>query len=338
VNFKQLHYFLTTVKTGSIAAAARELDLAQPAISQQLASLERELGGPLFHRSFSGVSLTPAGEIFVRHAIQLVDDVNAAKNELQTLFTQQARVVKVAMLPSIGNVLSMPLIAEVKRKHPQLKLEISTGPSYSVKGWLEARQVDVALTYEQEVDSKLMTVEPLIKEDLHLVVSSSAENEEYKHLLSRDSIAFWEISQFSLLSPGTKDALGRLIEQFEQSTGVSLQHDRTYSGQLMTGLRQVMQGEGVMILPTSAVFHLQESGLVKLLRIVEPNMSRLVLAATNKTAPLNDAIITMLSAIKQVVLSEQQLNHWCGALAFIHKNQTKERDVSGSLISSWTGK
>ncbi|HBL21567.1 MAG TPA: LysR family transcriptional regulator, partial [Alteromonas mediterranea] len=40
---KQLHYFITTVQKGSIAAAARALDIAQPAISQQIASLEREV-------------------------------------------------------------------------------------------------------------------------------------------------------------------------------------------------------------------------------------------------------------------------------------------------------
>ncbi len=52
----------------------------------------------------------------------------------------------------------------------------------------------------------------------------------------------------------------------------------------MTGLRQVMQGEGVMILPTSAIFHLKESGLVSSLKITQPEMQRTVLAATNKSA------------------------------------------------------
>ena len=57
---KQLHYFVMTVRKGSIAAAARALDIAQPAISQQLASLEREMKATLLERSFSGVNLTSA--------------------------------------------------------------------------------------------------------------------------------------------------------------------------------------------------------------------------------------------------------------------------------------
>ena len=71
---KQLHYFITTVQKGSIAAAARALDIAQPAISQQIASLEREVKATLLERSFSGVNLTPAGKVFYKHAEKIADE------------------------------------------------------------------------------------------------------------------------------------------------------------------------------------------------------------------------------------------------------------------------
>lgn len=315
MNSKQLQYFLTTVHKGSIASAAREMDIAQPAVSQQLATLEREMGAKLLDRSFSGVSLTPAGEVFFSHATNLIEAMNLAKSAMQPFGAQKTGVVKVAMLPSIGNVLSMPLIEEVNQQGAKLKLEISTGPSYSVKGWLESKQVDIALTYEQDIDSRFMTVTPLINEDLHLVYSPNAISEEYDVLHGREQIAFWELSELPLLSPGTKDALGKLIAQYETSTGVSLKHDKAYSGQLMTGLRQVMQGEGVMILPSSAVFHLEEAGLLKSIKIVEPQMQRLVIAATNKTSPLSDSVLRMLRIIQTTVKKEQALTHWRGSLS-----------------------
>ena len=316
LNTKQLQYFLTAVHKGSIAGAARELDIAQPAISQQLANLEREMGVKLLDRHFSGISLTSAGELFFHHAVKIMDDINAAKTELLEMAQDLAGTVKVAMLPSIGNVLSMPLIAEVKKEYPSLKLDLSTGPSYSVRGWLESRQVDIALTYEQDVDTRFMSVHPLIKEDMHLILANTSTSKELSHLAGRESIPFWALSQYPLLSPGPKDALGRLIAHYEKATGVNLQHNLAYSGQLMTGLRQVMQGEGVMILPTSAIFHLEESGLVSILKIVDPEMQRLVIAATNKTSPLRDSVIKILRVIKQVIASEQALQHWRGTLAF----------------------
>ena len=126
------------------------------------------------------------------------------------------------------------------------------------------------------------------------------------------------MSQLPLLSPGTKDALGKLIAQYETSTGVILKHDKAYSGQLMTGLRQVMQGEGVMILPSSAVFHLEEAGLLKSIKIIEPQMQRLVIAATNKTSPLGDSVLRMLRIIQTTVKKEQALSHWRGSLSAIN--------------------
>ncbi|MEC9430968.1 MAG: LysR family transcriptional regulator [Pseudomonadota bacterium] len=313
---KQLHYFVMTVRKGSIAAAARALDIAQPAFSQLLALLQREMKATLLERSFSGVNLTSAGEVFYKHALKLLTEIDNVKAALEAFQTGQKKVVKIGMLPSIGNVLSLPLLTEITANHKGLKVEISTGPSYTINDWLESKQVDVALTYQQAVDPKFMRVTPLIQEDLHLVFSASSSCEQYAKLRDRTTIRFWEISELPLLSPGNKDALGQLIADYEKATGVSLQHDLAYSGQLMTGLRQVMQGEGVMILPTSAIFHLKESGLVSSLKITQPEMQRTVLAATNKSAKTLLDSSPIIDILRKVVAQENALKHWCGTLEF----------------------
>ena len=316
VHSKQLHYFITTVQRGSIAAAARALDIAQPAISQQLANLEREVKAKLLERSFSGVSLTPAGEIFYTHAEKIMGEIDNVKTALEVFQVGQQRVIKIGMLPSIGNVLSLPLLTEITKNHKNLKVEISTGPSYTINDWLDSKQVDIALTYQQAVDLKFMSVTPLIQEELHLVFSASSAYPQYAKLREKAIIKFWEISELPLLSPGNKDALGQLIADYERATGVSLKHDLAYSGQLMTGLRQVMQGEGVMILPTSAIFHLRESGLVSTLKITQPEMHRTVLAATNKHRKSALDYGSIIDIIRKVVAKENVLNHWCGTLEF----------------------
>jgi hypothetical protein len=77
-----------------------------------------------------------------------------------------------------------------------------------------------------------------------------------------------------------------------------------------------MQGEGVMILPTSAIFHLKESGLVSTLKIVQPEMHRTVLAATNKRAKSGKDLLRVVDIIRKVVAIENALNHWSGTLEF----------------------
>ena len=313
---KQLHYFITTVQRGSIAAAARALDIAQPAISQQLASLEREVKATLLERSFSGISLTPAGEVFYKHAEKIMGEIDNVKSALHAFQGEQQKVIKIGMLPSIGNVLSLPLLTEITSNHKALKVEISTGPSYTINDWLESKQVDIALTYQQAIEPKFMSVTPLIQEELHLVFTASSAYPEYAKLKNKSMIKFWEISELPLLSPGNKDALGQLIADYEKATGVSLKHDLAYSGQLMTGLRQVINGEGVMILPTSAIFHLKEPGLVGSVKIVEPDMYRTVYAFTHKNNSQQKDIVNTLSSIKRVVYEQHALRHWCGNLEF----------------------
>lgn len=313
MNSKQLHYFITTVNKGSIAAAARELDIAQPGVSQQLANLEREIGVALLNRSHQGISLTTAGEVFWPHALTLVQDINDAKAAIQEHVLLQPQVVNVAVLPSIGNVVSLPLLEQLQRRYPQIEIVLSTGPSYSVQGWLESGQVDLGLTYEHGINSNAMRLRPLLTEQLYLVSSpcNTLVNDSIAH---ESEVPFWQISQFELLSPGPKDALGKLIHHYEARTGVELHHSKSYSGQLMTGLRQVMKGEGVMILPSSAVFHLELQNLVKTYKITQPNMTRVVYAAYSNSRPLHHTELAVLKVIQDVVKDEMETGHWRGQL------------------------
>lgn len=311
MNSKQLYYFITTVNKGSIAAAARELDIAQPGVSQQLANLEREVGVTLLQRSHQGIKLTPAGDVFWPHALALVQNINRAKEAVQEHVTLQPKIVKIGLLPSIGNVVSLPLLELASEKHPQIEVVLSTGPSYSVKGWIENGQVDIGLTYEQGVNSRTMRLQPLLTEQLYLV--SSPQNQALFNQDS-DTIPFWQLSQFELLSPGEKDALGQLILQYEKLTGVELKHSKSYSGQLMTGLRQVMKNEGVMILPSSAVFHLTLQDLVRVHKITMPDMTRTVFAAYSNSRTLSSVELAILRLIQQTVRQENESGHWQGTL------------------------
>ena len=69
-----------------------------------------------------------------------------------------------------------------------------------------------------------------------------------------------------------------------------------------------------MILPSSAIFHLEEGGLVKALKIEEPEMRRKVLMATNRSASLSDANLKMREVIRRITAVEQELGHWRGVM------------------------
>src|SRR5262245_19763197 len=79
MELRQLRYFVGVAEAGSLLKASSRLHVAQPALGQQVAALEDELGSKLFERSSRGMSLTEAGRTFLEHAKAVLANVERAR-------------------------------------------------------------------------------------------------------------------------------------------------------------------------------------------------------------------------------------------------------------------
>jgi DNA-binding transcriptional LysR family regulator len=96
---RRLLTFRTVARAGSFSAAGRELALTQPAVSQQVAALERELGARLLHRGPGGLTLTDAGAVALEHAEALAERLALADAQLAEL-DDDAGPLRVGAFPS----------------------------------------------------------------------------------------------------------------------------------------------------------------------------------------------------------------------------------------------
>ena len=85
IHYRSMGYFDAVRRYGSIREAARRLDVAASAVNRQILKFEGEVGLPLFERLSDGMKLTPAGEIFARHAIAVLQDEKRAASEFDAL-------------------------------------------------------------------------------------------------------------------------------------------------------------------------------------------------------------------------------------------------------------
>jgi DNA-binding transcriptional LysR family regulator len=102
LNLRQLHYFLAVADEGSFTRAAERLLVAQPSLSQQIKSLEKELGGPLLERLPKGVRLTAAGKAFMPEARAAVTHAASARRNARSVLGLDSGELEVATVTSVA--------------------------------------------------------------------------------------------------------------------------------------------------------------------------------------------------------------------------------------------
>jgi DNA-binding transcriptional LysR family regulator len=108
-----------------MAAAARALGTTQPAVSQQVARLEREVGTPLVVRQARGTALTEAGTLLVAHADAVADRLDAARQDVAALAGLVAGTVRVAAFPTAAAIVLPPALAALRERAPALAVRFA---------------------------------------------------------------------------------------------------------------------------------------------------------------------------------------------------------------------
>ena len=121
IDLNILRYFVRIAEEGGISRAADALFLSQPTLSQQMHRLEKELDVQLLQREARGASLTPAGQIFLRYARNVLQQTTNLRAELSSLREELAGTIRLA-----SEVLSIPLArlyCDFRRQHPRVRAD-----------------------------------------------------------------------------------------------------------------------------------------------------------------------------------------------------------------------
>ena len=119
-----LHIFVTTARTGSFSAAARELRMTQPTISQKIAMLEGVVGRQLFHRQHRGVVLTENGQNLLRAFVHPFQEIETEFRSLQAPIDQNR--VRLATDFAFSTYWLLPKLSQLQSAFPKLDLQIMT--------------------------------------------------------------------------------------------------------------------------------------------------------------------------------------------------------------------
>lgn len=142
---KQLLIFKTIVEVGSFTRAGRRLGLSQPAISQHVRALERHLGLPLLLRLGKSARPTPAGEVLLQYARQVLGRIEEAERVLAEASGGQAGVLRLGAGGAACHHLLPPVLREFRSRFPKVDLQITSGHTARTLGRLLEGDIDLGL-------------------------------------------------------------------------------------------------------------------------------------------------------------------------------------------------
>ena len=294
MDIKRLHAFVRVVDIGSITRASTMLRIAQPALSQQITTLEQHFCKPLLLRSKRGVVPTEAGRILYRHCQRILKQMEQAELDISATSEAVTGFVSVALAPlSLGSLIAVQLMAAIRSRYPGIVLHINENVEGVISEQVMTGKTDVALIFDPGSVPSL-SFQPVTTEELYLVTRaedapfSPAQDGGPGGAADEAEVSFAEAVAGPLVLPRRIHTIRQVIDTTLSRAGLGATViAETESISLLAGA--LAEGLGATIQPRSAAFVVQRRlPTARLLRIRKPNMKISMVICVSGQLPLSE--------------------------------------------------
>ncbi|CAB3910440.1 LysR family transcriptional regulator [Achromobacter denitrificans] len=315
MELRQLRYFLRIVELGSMSKAAKDLYIAQPALSSQITNLESELGARLLSRSVRGVSPTRAGDALYLHAQAVLRQIERLKYDVANTDALPGGPVSVGLPTSAANVLAGPLIAAVQQRYPDIQLRIVESLSGHLQELVATGRLEISLLFEPAPGSRPLPKNtqkganiqwvPLIDEDLYLLELPSGPQEA-------STASLEEASRIPLVLPGKTNVTRQIIERSFADAGLAPSVMMELDS-LSTIQSIVESGQAATILSLSALVGAGVREKLSARSVDEPPLRRRLSLCNSDVLGMGAAAEVIGELIPELVRDLVASGRWAGA-------------------------
>lgn len=245
VDLRHLRYFVAAAEELHFTRAAERIGIAQPALSQQMQKLERELGTPLFHRERRRITLTDAGAVLLEEARRLLADFGRTVSRVEEIGRGETGTLVVAFAASVMFVALPKLIRRFRTQFPDVRLELlELNSAQQVEG-IASGAIDLGFVREAQLHESLQE-RTILREPLVVAVAKS------HRLAGRKRVALRELAgdDFVLFPRDVSPGLHARVTSLCLDAGFSPRIVQV-SRELYTTVSLVESGLGVTIIPSS---------------------------------------------------------------------------------------
>ncbi|QRM56142.1 LysR substrate-binding domain-containing protein [Sinorhizobium sp. BG8] len=279
MQLRHLRYFVKIVEAGSFSRAAAVIHVAQPALSQQIAELEAQLGLQLLLRSARGVRPTAAGEVLYREASSILRQMDQLPGIVRSSAGEVEGVVSLGMSSTLAATVAGRFIETCRTTLPKVTLKFSVSDSETLKARLEARTLDLALVFEDELVPAFRRT-PLFRQRLYLIGRPPVAG-------NASSVSLAELAALPLILPSLPNVVRSVLDRAFAAAGISATVVAE-ADVLSSILSAVLSGVGQTVLPKGDLSDLPDSGLAKPV-LVEPPLFLTASVLSSGDFPLTHA-------------------------------------------------
>jgi LysR family hydrogen peroxide-inducible transcriptional activator len=244
MEMNQLRYVVAVARTGNFSRAAEQCHVAQPSLSQQILKLEDELGERLFDRMKREVKLTTHGEAFLRRAVRILEEVDAAKREASDARDLLHGTLAVGILPTIAPYLLPDVMTQFTEKFPGVEVVVQEDTTARLLKSTLGYEIEFAVA-SQPIQDERLEVRELFTEELLLALPRG-------HRLTRKrSVTAADLKDERLIVMKEGHCLGDQVLGFCDRRGVKPRISFR-SAQLETVQAMVASGLGISLIPAMA--------------------------------------------------------------------------------------
>jgi DNA-binding transcriptional LysR family regulator len=296
---KQLRVLKAVAEHGSFSAAAETLSYTQPAVSQQIAALEKRAGTTLVDRSSRGVRLTDAGRALVEHADAVLARLAAAEADLEAIAGVRGGRVRLAAFPTAAASILPPAVALFSDRHPEVELSFVEAEPQDAVTKLRGAELELAIVYEyrhldQPDFARLydgIELRDLLVDPMYLAMS------RHHPCARKQRLRLQDVAHENWIQADTSDECGRLHAAACLSAGFEPRSRGFKSDDYNVIQGLIAAGVGIALLPALALTNLREDIVVRSLGRQAP--SRRVVAATVTGRFRSPAAEAMLATLEE---------------------------------------
>jgi DNA-binding transcriptional LysR family regulator len=256
MNLDHVHSFLEVIKRGSLSEAARALSISQPAVSNQIKRLERELGMELLIRGERGVvSLTTTGEVFLAFAEQVIAAHEEMLQQLNHIKEEVSGELIIAASTTPGEFVLPQLLSDFKARYPQVEAKVTIADTRDVMEKVLAHECDIGFI-GAPIERPRLTLVPLIKDKIVLAVYPDHP------FAGREAIRLEELRGQRLILREEGSGTRRSVEQLLAERGEKLPENNVVLvlGSTHAVIEAIQARLGIGFVSAFAVSRLQASG------------------------------------------------------------------------------